>query len=106
MLRQTAPRCPCRKERQAWCETLLGSSFASTRQMHDLLKISDTLRIPRLALVGDTKQLGAVGAGKPFAQLQHYGMQVATMNEIVRQRNHRIIAGRLTLYQGRHCQRL
>ena len=63
------------------------SSFASTRQMHDLLKIADTLRLPRLVLVGDTKQLGAVDAGKPFAQLQHYGMRVAVMEQIVRQRN-------------------
>ena len=33
----TAPRCSYRKEWQAWCKTLLGSSFASNRQMHDFL---------------------------------------------------------------------
>ena len=55
--------------------------------MHDLLKIADTLRIPRVALVGGTKQLGAVDTGKPFVQLHYYGMRVATMSEIVRQRD-------------------
>jgi conjugative relaxase-like TrwC/TraI family protein len=40
-----------------------------------------------LVLVGDTQQLKAVQAGKPFAQLQHGGMQTAVMSEILRQHN-------------------
>ncbi len=35
----------------------------------------------------DAKQLDAVDAGKPFAQLQAAGMQTATMDEIMRQRD-------------------
>ena len=61
-------------------------SLASTVQARDLLRIADTLRIPRVVLVGDEKQLDAVDAGKPFAQLQAAGMTCATMDEIVRQR--------------------
>ena len=38
-------------------------------------------------LVGDVKQLEAVDAGKPFAQLQQAGMKTAVMDEILRQRD-------------------
>ena len=48
---------------------------------------SPALRIPRVVLVGDAKQLDAVDAGKPFAQLQAAGMPTATMDEIMRQRD-------------------
>ena len=62
-------------------------SLASTREVRELLRISETLSLPRVVLVGDAKQLGAVDAGKPFAQLQAAGMKTATMNEIMRQRD-------------------
>ena len=61
-------------------------SLASTVQTRDLLRIANTLRVPRVVLVGDEKQLDAVDAGKPFAQLQAAGMKCAVMDEIVRQR--------------------
>ena len=41
----------------------------------------------RTVLVGDTKQLGSVGAGAAFAQLQAEGMETARLTEIVRQTN-------------------
>lgn len=41
----------------------------------------------RTVLVGDTKQLGSVGAGAAFAQLQGAGMETARLTEIVRQTN-------------------
>ena len=62
-------------------------SLASTVQARDLLRIADALRIPRVVLVGDAKQLDAVDAGKPFAQLQAAGMKTAVMDEIMRQRD-------------------
>ena len=62
-------------------------SLASTEQARDLLRIANTLRIPRVVLVGDAKQLDAVDAGKPFAQLQAAGMKTAVMDEIMRQRD-------------------
>ena len=62
-------------------------SLASTVQARDLLRIADRLRIPRVVLVGDEKQLDAVDAGKPFAQLQQAGMNTVVMDEILRQKD-------------------
>ena len=79
-----------REMRVALAKTILvvdEGSLASTVQARDLLRIAGALRIPRVVLVGDAKQLDAVDAGKPFAQLQAAGMQTATMDEIMRQRD-------------------
>ncbi|MYA95828.1 MAG: AAA family ATPase, partial [Nitrospinae bacterium] len=79
-----------KKMRAAYGKTALvvdEGSLASTREMRELLRISEVLRLPRVVLVGDAKQLDAVDAGKPFAQLQAAGMKTATMNEIMRQRD-------------------
>ena len=79
-----------RAMRAAFRKTVLvvdEGSLASTVQARDLLRISRELRIPRVVLVGDSKQLDAVDAGKPFAQLQAAGMTVAVMDEIMRQRD-------------------
>ncbi len=79
-----------REMRAAFAKTILvvdEGSLASTVQARDLLRIANELRIPRLVLVGDAKQLDAVDAGKPFAQLQAAGMRTATMDEIMRQRD-------------------
>ena len=76
--------------RNAFSKTVLvvdEGSLASTVQARDLLRIAKTLHIPRIVLVGDEKQLDAVDAGKPFAQLQRAGMQTAVMDEILRQRD-------------------
>ena len=63
------------------------SSLASSEQMRGLLRIATALRLPRVVLVGDEKQLDGVEAGKPFGQLQQAGMQIAVMEEILRQRD-------------------
>ena len=79
-----------RDMRAAFSKTALvvdEGSLASTVQARNLLRIADALRIPRVVLVGDEKQLDAVDAGKPFAQLQREGMKTATMDEIMRQRD-------------------
>ena len=79
-----------RAMRRAFAGTVLvvdEGSLASTAQARDLLRIANRLRIPRVVLVGDEKQLDAVDAGKPFAQLQRAGMKTAVMDRIVRQRN-------------------
>ena len=64
-----------------------GGSLASTVQARNLLRFADRLRIPRVVLVGDAKQLDAVDAGKSFAQLQNAGMKTAVMDEIMRRRD-------------------
>ena len=79
-----------RDMRRAFSKTMLvvdEGSLASTVQARDLLRIARELRIPRVVLVGDEKQLDAVDAGKPFAQLQQAGMKTAAMDEILRQRD-------------------
>ena len=79
-----------REMRAACRKTILvvdEGSLASTVQARDLLRIASELRIPRVVLIGDAKQLDAVDAGKPFAQLQAAGMQTAVMDEIMRQRD-------------------
>ena len=79
-----------KKMRAAYVKTALvvdEGSLASTREMRELLRISEVLRLPRIVLVGDAKQLDAVDAGKPFAQLQAAGMKTAVMEEIMRQRD-------------------
>ena len=79
-----------REMRAAFAKTALvvdEGSLASTVQARNLLRIADALRIPRVVLVGDAKQLDAVDAGKPFAQLQAAGMKTAVMDEIMRQRD-------------------
>ena len=76
--------------RAAFAKTVLvvdEGSLASTVQARDLLRIAGALRVPKLVLVGDAKQLDAVDAGKPFAQLQAAGMKTAVMDEILRQRD-------------------
>ena len=62
-------------------------SMVSTAQALALLRIADRLKIGRLALVGDRRQLRGVGAGQPFRQLQEADMPTAQMDEIMRQRN-------------------
>ncbi len=79
-----------REMRAAFAKTILvvdEGSLASTVQARDLLRIATALRMPRVVLVGDARQLDAVDAGKPFAQLQAAGMRTATMDEIMRQRD-------------------
>ena len=67
------------------------ASLVSTDKMSKLLKLSDKLRF-RLVLVGDTKQLGAIEAGKPFYYLQEYGLNTVTMDNTKCQKNESIRA--------------
>jgi len=60
------------------------ASMISNRDMYELLKLSEITQ-SRVVLVGDKKQLPAVEAGKPFANLQNHGMQMSEMKSIVRQ---------------------
>ena len=79
-----------RKLRAANAKTILvmdESSLASSEQVRNLMRIATTLRLPRVVLVGDEKQLGAVEAGKPFGQLRAAGMTTAVMDDILRQRD-------------------
>jgi conjugative relaxase-like TrwC/TraI family protein len=61
------------------------SSLASTRQMHaffERLAAQD-----RVLLVGDVRQHQAVEAGRPYQQLQEAGLDIARLDDIVRQQD-------------------
>lgn len=62
------------------------AGMASTKQLHTILTNAAATGC-RVVLVGDTAQLEAVEAGKPFAQLQSQGMHTSVVNQIQRQKN-------------------
>ncbi len=62
------------------------AGMVGARDMHALLSAADKAGA-RVLLVGDTQQLKAVSAGKPFAQLQAGGMTTAELREIQRQQD-------------------
>jgi conjugative relaxase-like TrwC/TraI family protein len=62
------------------------ASMLSARDTASLLESAQKANA-RVILVGDVKQLGSVGAGAAFAQLQGAGMETAKLAEIVRQTN-------------------
>jgi len=63
------------------------ASMITTKDMKALMDYTNASRYARVILVGDQKQLDAVGAGTPFATLQKAGMRTAVMTDIQRQRN-------------------
>jgi conjugative relaxase-like TrwC/TraI family protein len=62
------------------------ASMLSARDMAQLMASADKTGA-RLVLVGDVRQLGSVGAGAAFAQLQQAGMSTAKLANVVRQTN-------------------
>ncbi|MCP5386241.1 MAG: relaxase domain-containing protein [Novosphingobium sp.] len=62
------------------------ASMLSANDMAKLITRADKAGA-RLVLVGDVKQLGSVGAGAAFAQLQQAGMATAKLADVVRQTN-------------------
>lgn len=62
------------------------ASMLSASDMAKLMISADKVGA-RLVLVGDVKQLGSVGAGAAFAQLQAAGMTTTRLAEVVRQTN-------------------
>ena len=76
------------------------SSMIDTVRMEALLRIADRLGVARVALVGDTVQLRAVDAGQPFRLLQKAGMQTATMEQVLRQRDPALLASVMHAREG------
>jgi conjugative relaxase-like TrwC/TraI family protein len=60
------------------------ASMLSTRDAERLVAIANATGVARLALIGDAKQLGAVEAGRPFADMQT--SDTASMRENLRAR--------------------
>lgn len=62
------------------------AGMVSAKDMHSILLKAEEAGA-RVVLVGDTQQLKAVEAGRPFAQLQSSGIAMVNMDEIQRQTN-------------------
>ncbi|MDP3704446.1 MAG: MobF family relaxase [Legionellaceae bacterium] len=62
------------------------ASMLSSPQGHELIKQIERTQA-RLVLVGDRAQLPSVNNGRIFGLIQDYGVETATMNDIVRQKN-------------------
>lgn len=65
------------------------AGMVSTHQMHAILREAANAGC-RVVLVGDTAQLQAVEAGKPFAQMQAKNMHTAVVSQIQRQKNRKL----------------
>lgn len=76
------------------------SSMVGTHQMSQLIAIANKLDVGRLALIGDTRQLGAVEAGKPFAELQRHGIATAQLPENLRAKSEMMKATANALNEG------
>jgi conjugative relaxase-like TrwC/TraI family protein len=63
------------------------AAMVSTSDMRDIMAAANRANYARVILVGDVKQLDAVSAGSPFAQLQKAGLPTALMADIQRQRD-------------------
>ena len=70
--------------REAWF--IDEASMVGSRQMGELAKMAEDSHA-RLILVGDTKQLQSIEAGRMFGKLQETGMETVRMKETVRQKN-------------------
>ncbi|MEP7351225.1 MAG: MobF family relaxase [Sphingorhabdus sp.] len=80
----TSPTSEISKGHSVW--VVDEASMLSARDTATLLESAEKTKA-RVILVGDVKQLGSVGAGAAFAQLQDAGMATAKLAEIVRQTN-------------------
>jgi conjugative relaxase-like TrwC/TraI family protein len=62
------------------------SSMAGSKQTNELLKVAGKSQA-RVVMIGDTKQLQAISAGRSFADLQARGMKTVKMTEVLRQKD-------------------
>jgi len=81
------------------------SGVVGSRQMEQVMRIVEAAGA-RMVLIGDTKQTEAIEAGKPFAQLQHDGMQTTRISEIQRQKEPELKAAVEHAAEGRVSQSL
>ena len=65
------------------------SSLASSKQMRDFLqRVSSD---DRVLVIGDVRQHQGVEAGKPFEQMQRAGMQTSQLDQIMRQKDAKLL---------------
>lgn len=76
------------------------ASQVGTRDMERLVRLANLVEVARLVQVGDTRQLGAVDAGKPFERSQLAGHATAHLNENLRSRSDQMKAVTAALDRG------
>jgi conjugative relaxase-like TrwC/TraI family protein len=60
------------------------ASQVGTDRLGKLIDLANRMDVARLVLAGDTRQLQAIEAGKPFEQLQREGLPTTTINQNLR----------------------
>ena len=65
------------------------SSLASSKQMRDFLQRASS--DDRVLVIGDVRQHQGVEAGKPFEQMQQAGMQTSQLDQIMRQKDAKLL---------------
>ena len=76
------------------------ASQVGTYDMERLVRLANLAGVARLVTVGDTRQLGAVNAGKPFAQSQAAGHTTAHLSENLRSKSEQMKAVTAALDRG------
>lgn len=65
------------------------------------MRLANLLRLDRFASIGDTRQLGAVDAGKPFDVMQQAGIEAAQMDTNLRARDEALRSAQHAAQAGR-----
>lgn len=69
--------------------------------MEKLVRLANLLRLDRFASIGDTRQLGAVDAGKPFDVMQQAGIEATHMDTNLRARDETLRSAQHAAQGGR-----
>jgi ATP-dependent exoDNAse (exonuclease V) alpha subunit len=77
------------------------ASMVSNEDKAKLVRLANLAEVQRLVLVGDTRQLGAVNAGKPFDLVQQAGIARANMDVNLRGRDPALRRAQAAAQEGR-----
>lgn len=76
------------------------ASQIGTDRLARLIALANRMDVGKLVLAGDIKQLPAIEAGKPFAQLQHQDLGKSQITENLRAQTPQMVAINSALQQG------
>ncbi len=77
------------------------ASMVGNADMEKLVRLANLLKLDRFASIGDTRQLGAVDAGKPFDVMQQAGIEAAHMETNLRARDDALRSAQRAAQGGR-----
>jgi conjugative relaxase-like TrwC/TraI family protein len=77
------------------------ASQIGTERVGKLIDLANRMDVARLVLAGDTRQLQAIEAGKPFEQLQQQGLPTATIYQNLRAASAQMLALNKALESGK-----